>query len=478
MEKILEDIYYDFNGLVKKIPVNGDKDLMRMVFMLKKEKNTLTINELINKYNKSRQNNYLREEEDIFYTEKDIIHLTYPFGETIERIKILVETIGEEKWNNIFGFSYFEMENFIFFLIFRYINYNNYFISNNYEKIIYEKNYPLSKNCYITEDELNFYFQDKEKIKKFLELVSIDITEQKELKDSSRILKIDEKYYFIFVWDFLYNLYDILESKIVLNYKKDKFYEKRGKAFEKNCFNRLVENFKNKNVYHNLRYNYKDGNHEVDLVLELNDIYVFFECKSGFYDIHKSDSDGKMYADFKRTFGDGYLTINELNNYIQQGKNEFYDKQKNKVILDIKNKKTVFINLSLYNIEYLQSSVQKIDQKYIKAVKIYPICWNYIDFLTLIQLSSVDEELFEKYLLERYDMLNEKKSMTFDIDEIDIFGFITDERYEDTLKGLYEIANNKIDSVFWITNGAYRKDFNKMFNQKFINDYIDKISRE
>lgn len=146
MEKILEDIYYDFNGLVKKIPVNGDKDLMRMVFMLKKEKNTLTINELINKYNKRRQNNHLREEDDVFYTEKDIIHLTYPFGETIERIKILLETIGEERWNNIFGFSYYEMEIFIFFLIFRYINYNYYFISNNEEKKYMKKTIHYLKN--------------------------------------------------------------------------------------------------------------------------------------------------------------------------------------------------------------------------------------------------------------------------------------------------------------------------------------------
>ena len=120
MHNLLNEIYYDYYNLNKKSYLPLDKDYMRLVLMIKNEdiENT-TMNEMIKKY-KSR-NNYADKvlksnlNNDDYWIEKETIHITYPFEETLERIEVLYDVVGKEDWLKIFSFDYEDLYNFIVF---------------------------------------------------------------------------------------------------------------------------------------------------------------------------------------------------------------------------------------------------------------------------------------------------------------------------------------------------------------------------
>ena len=55
-----------------------------------------------------------------------------------------------------------------------------------------------------------------------------------------------------------------------------------------------------------------------------------------------------------------------------------------------------------------------------------------MDFGSIMKLSPLDFNLFERYLERRTNLLNKRKNVIFDIDEIDAFGFLTDTNYDNS----------------------------------------------
>ena len=207
--------------------------------------------------------------------------------------------------------------------------------------------------------------------------------------------------------------------------------------------------------------------------METNNEIIIFECKSSRFDIHTTKNDEELKKAFLRAFGNGYKTINDFNDYINNDGKELYSKQnKKEYSFDFKKKKVVYINISLHNIEYLQTSVQKIDKKLIKPVKVYPINWNFIDFLTIMELSQMNPEPIFEYIHKRFKMLNENKEITFDVDEIDVLGFLTDKQNERVYKMIIG-SSSKVDTTFTISNGIYRQQINKLFNKKMFDSFFN-----
>ena len=416
-------------------------------------------------------------ENDKFFTEKEFLHFIYPYEQTLQRFQILYITIGAEEWNIIFGFSYKVFIDFVCYILFRSFLYNDYKVAKNKRKREYKRLFPQSTNYYFTKEELYNKFQQKnESIDRILELLSIEINDIKEIKDVYRILKYNNKYILYFIWDFIYNSYDLFEYKIVEYYKnkkeEDKFYKKRGVEFEKYCYHKLIEGFPKYNIYRKLYYDDKKGNHEIDILMESDIEIIIFECKSSEFDIHTTKNNEELKKAFLRSFGNGYKTINDFNDYIINNGKELYSKQNNKkYTFDFKKKEVIYINISLHNIEYLQTSVQKIDKELIKPVNIYPINWNFIDFLTIMELSKMNPEPIFEYIHKRFKMLNENKEITFDVDEIDVLGFLTDKQNERVYKMIIE-NNNKVDTTFTISNGIYREPINKLFNKKMFDSFL------
>ena len=483
LDFLLKEIYLNYFNLKHTLKFSLDGEFIKFVYELRNiDDKNFNAKKYIKNYNNSISekiiNTLNNDVKDQFLTEKEFLHFTYPLEQTITRLQIIYITIGQKKWKQIFNFEYELFINLLGIIIFRINLFNIYYLEKEKKKKKeYEMAFPYSTNYFITKEELcNFFHNNDKSIDQILKTISIEIKNIKKIDDTSLLLKFQNKYVLYFVWDFLYNIYDVLENKVITYYKEndkiDNYYSNRGKTFEKYCFKILIDTFPKSNIFRGLNYKDNFGNHEIDILLETLDNIIIFECKSSKFDIKKTKNDKEMKNAFLKAFGNGFKTVNDFYKYINNNGNKLYSKQSKKNFsFDFKNKDIVFINLSLYNIEYLQTCVQKLDKNLLDPVDIYPINWNFIDFLTIMDLAKYNATPVFEYLHKRFEILNKNKNLKLDVDEIDAFGFLTDNNNDRVYKMLIN-DNHNIDTEFMINNGIYREQVNNFFNSKFIENFL------
>lgn len=477
MDELLKIIYDDYYNIQRTLDLQCDQDVIKLVYFLSKCKDIpRNINDLVKLYKKEKSKDYIafleKMKGDSYFSARETLHFTYPMNETLKRLDILYQIIGEKEWIEIFGYSYEFLHIFIRVILCRitlFHNLNELEPSSEYKK-------SRTKECYFTKEELYEYMPNYTKeIDLILKDISIDFFSIANVKDVYKILCYNEHYYLFFIWDFLYNLFNVYTIKIKNKLGHDEFNKRRGRSFEIVCYNNLKECFKYGKIYRGLVYDYKSGNHEVDILIELDTVVVVFECKSGAFDSTEFDSDNELYENFVKVYGRGYKTINDLNNYILDGNSKFRDKDKNTINIDVKNKQVIYINLSLYNIEFIQTNIQKIKSDKMRRVNIYTICWNYIDFLSLTKLAKANYKKFEEYFKLRFSIINDYKNLTLDYDEVDVFGFLMDPANQYFIENILLTKDTKKSDVninFTISNGVYRKELNSELDKKFLLDFL------
>ena len=80
----------------------------------------------------------------------------------------------------------------------------------------------------------------------------------------------------------------------------------------------------------------------------------------------------------------------------------------------------------------------------------------------IILLSNGNKKLFEIYAKERFFSINNIKKLKIDYDEIDAFGYVTDESLNNGYKMMTKLANvnPNVEQHILINNSAYRKGVN------------------
>ena len=194
---------------------------------------------------------------------------------------------------------------------------------------------------------------------------------------------------------------------------------------------------------------------------------IIFECKTTKFNIYKTNNNEELEYEIISALGKGYKTINNFDEYIKNKDTiELFDNGK-KFEINLKNKDIVYVCISLNNIEFVQTSIQKLDGKVLKKVNKYPIILNYLDLSSILELASLNPNPILKYFSERYFTINELKMLSLDIDEIDVLGFLTDDQNERVYKIIKENSSS-VDTNIMVTNGTYRNQVNKFFNEKFL----------
>lgn len=203
---------------------------------------------------------------------------------------------------------------------------------------------------------------------------------------------------------------------------------------------------------------------------------ILYKIYFDYYDIGKSQNFKlntdveyiQFLANYKKIKG---RTLNahlkNLKSYFLKNKDtiELFDNG-NKFEINLKNKDIVYVCISLNNIEFVQTSIQKLDGKVLKKVNKYPIIINYLDLSSILELTSLNSDPILKYFSERYFTINELKMLSLDIDEIDVLGFLTDEQNERVYKMIKDNFSS-VDTNIMITNGTYRNQVNNFLNEKF-----------
>lgn len=470
MYKIYCD-YYDI-GKLQNFKLNTDVEYIQLIASYKEIKDkTLkkTIKNFKDLFSKKLRDGVLNSEnKDDYFVDKNIVHITYQLEKTINRLYILYNSIGKKEWNRIFNFDFENMIAVIEAIIKRSIIYNNLVLDNK------GKEY----NFYITKDEIYTYLTiPTTEIDPIIEFISIDLNNINDERDCFNLIKFNnDSYTLIFIWDFLYYLYDKIETEVKENSNEKQlsiYYNNRGKIFEKQCIQEIRLAFKNKEIYQNVYYINEKGKNELDIILIIDNKIIVFECKTTNFDIYKINNNEELEYQIISALGKGYKTINNFEQYIKNKDTiELLDNGK-KIKLNLKNKEIIYVCISLKNIEFVQTSIPKIDGKVLKKVNKYPIILNYLDLSSILDLAALNPNLILEYFSKRFYTINELKMLSIDIDEIDVLGFLTDEQNA----RVYNIIKDNYSFVYtnlMITNGAYRNQVNKFLNEKFIYNLYEK----
>ena len=467
-EEFLYKIYCDYYDIGKpqNFKLNTDVEYIQLLASYKEIKDkTLkkTIKNFKDLFSKKLRDSILNSKnKDYYFVDKNIVHITYPLEKTINRLYFIYNSIGKKEWNKIFNFDFENMISLIKAIIKRIITYNNLVLDNKGEEY----------NFYLTKDEIYTYLTiPTTEIETIIEFISIDLNNINDERDCFNLIKFNnDSYTLIFIWDFLYYLYDKIETKIKENSNEKQlsiYYNNRGKIFEKQCTQEIKFAFKNKEIYKNVYYINEKGKNELDIILIIDNKIIVFECKTTNFDIYKTNNNEELEYQIISALGKGYKTINNFDQYLKNKDTiELLDNGK-KIQLNLKNKEIIYVCISLNNIEFVQTSIQKLDDTVLKKVNKYPIILNYLDLSSILDLASLNPDPILKYFGERFYTINELKMLSIDIDEIDVLGFLTDEqnaRVYNMIKDNYSF----VDTNLMITNGAYRNQVNKFLNDIFI----------
>lgn len=473
-EEFLYKIYCDYYDIGKpqNFKLNTDVEYIQLIASYKEIKDkTLkkTIKNFKDLFSKKLRDSVLNSEnKDDYFVDKNIVHITYPLEKTINRLYFIYNSIGKKEWNKIFNFDFENMIALIKAIIKRIITYNNLVLDNK------GKEY----NFYLTKDEIYTYLTiSTTEIDQIIEFISIDLNYINDERDCFNLIKFNnDSYTLIFIWDFLYYLYDKIETKIKENSNEKQlsiYYNNRGKIFEKQCTQEIKLAFKNKEIYKNVYYINEKGKNELDIILIIDNKIIVFECKTTNFDIYKTNNNEELEYQIISALGKGYKTINNFDQYIKNKDTiELLDNGK-KTELNLKNKEIIYVCISLNNIEFVQTSIQKLNGKVLKKVNKYPIILNYLDLSSILDLASINPDPILEYFSERFYTINELKMLSIDIDEIDVLGFLTDEQNA-RVYNMIKDNSSFVDTNLMITNGAYRNQVNKFLNEKFIYNLYEK----
>ena len=313
-EEFLYKIYCDYYDIGKpqNFKLNTDVEYIQLIASYKEIKDkTLkkTIKNFKDLFSKKLRDSVLNflENKDDYFVDKNIVHITYPLEKTINRLYFIYNSIGKKEWNKIFNFDFKNMIALIKAIIKRIITYNNLVLDNK------GKEY----NFYLTKDEIYTYLTiPTTEIDQIIEFVSIVLNNINDKRDCFNLIKFNnDNYTLIFIWDFLYYLYDKIETKIKENSNEKQlsiYYNNRGKIFEKQCTQEIQLAFKNKGIYKNVYYINEKGKNELDIILIIDNKIIVFECKTTNFDIYKTNNNEELEYQIISALGKGYKTINDL----------------------------------------------------------------------------------------------------------------------------------------------------------------------
>lgn len=413
----------------------------------------------------------LLDKSDSLAVDKVLGSIPYPFILNIDRLKILDSAITEEQAINIFGISISDIYAITGLIILRVLIYNDYIyrknMTSNYKIIFFGTTKPT---CWFSAKEINILNKDIELkcIKKYLEIFSVELENVSTVEDTKKIIKAENNYILVYLREFCTYIFNECEKLIIEYFKNlkdnklDSYYKKRGKSFERYVRNLL------KNIYDDVITNakYIDDNSrkmELDNLIIKDDICINFECKSSGFNIYNSHNDIETMLNMKKAFGRGYFSIDTFHKTLEKNDGcidlEIENKKQH---FNLKDKSVISFNITLYPVEFLSTSIHFFDKESKNSISVFPITINIIDLYSIILLSSVNKKLFEIYAKERFFSINNIKKFKIDYDEIDAFGYVTDDSLNNGYKMVKKLANvnPNAEQYIMINNSAYRKETN------------------
>ena len=125
----------------------------------------------------------------------------------------------------------------------------------------------------------------------------------------------------------------------------------------------------------------------------------------------------------------------------------------------------------------MSTSIHFFDKESENCISVFPITINVIDLHSIILLSNINKNLFEIYAKERFFSINNIKKFKIDYDEIDAFGYVTDDSLNNGYKRMKKLANinPNVEQHIMINNSAYRKEVNSILASFGVYVLVDEL---
>lgn len=382
-------------------------------------------------------------------------------------MKTQIYFIVAEEMNVDLGFSFSDLERFVLQVL---LFFNNYTVPRNGRGDVVPCSYRDLKSPFFTLGDIagRDTKLESDKVERMLGVFSVDINSAKEM-DVDGLLRLGDKYCMFYPDFFVMAIARMLDKELLRllpEGRKDEYYRKRGDAFEGYLASNLIDYFGRDKIC--LNYEYRDGKqkNELDAVLELDNAIIVFEAKSSKYDepYDFSDDDSEeLFKGLRGSFGRGFLTLDRAYKY-------FSENEEVKLYKGKESKTIVTNGKAIYNVLYTLNDIRSIGgriSKICKQVKIahFPACLSCCDFQTIMANAGTTERLCT-YLERKSHLINDHKSLTFDLDEVDSYGMIMSDQYEE-LEARLSIMKG-IDCSYMVGNSCYRESANHDLNGRYM----------
>ncbi|WP_042356948.1 hypothetical protein [Bacillus rubiinfantis] len=480
---IIMDFYYNGMDGYGDPRIVLERDNFRLMHHLRKSVTVESFSqyiELVNSFHKTIDLNSTE-----ININKEVIHIQNPIAPNLNKLEILIAALPEGNFQKVFGFSVEHMRKIIECLILRSIINLNLLIDNRND-VIDDYQTLLGKHSnsfwFTIEDIVNICPTiPKDNIKAFFKLVSIDITKNDLDKDTQFLIyNVNEEYVLPYYAEFCNVLFSFIEKNIILNLTelettRAEYSKLRGMHFEEMVYEMLASLIHN--VHKNVQYvDLSKKKRELDVLVQKDDLFINFECKSSAFNIFDWETDDLIKLKYRNAFGRTFESIKALNDMQKSEKKiQIYDGKigRSNCIFEqsLKNYDLINVQVSLSPIEFIGTNLQYFDEN-LSNYEVQPIVLSYVDFFIICYCYYQQPHLVLQYYRDRQHYLNRRKKIRLDIDEIDVFGMLTDEK-NSKIKEYMEMGDGEIDMTFMIDNGIYRKTFTKALNNNTIGLMIE-----
>lgn len=288
---------------------------------------------------------------------------------------------------------------------------------------------------------------------------------------------------------FIFDLRDFLryvnirfEQMVVENSSSEEleiYRTKKGRTFEKRVCSLLAEYYPQ--TRRNLYYFVDDSRNELDIALDDPDWLLVGECKSGTVVLSSQDDDEVIKRKVVSKAKKAYETLQRFNDYYDKKEHFVLAKgNKDPVLEGACNKPLILLNVTMDSFETLAPNMHLLHEGTIPPNRIITISFEHL-FAILFDCHRRSISAMN-YFLKRIELIEKLHDRSLDINELDIYTYVTD-KYGPSLfnelleAGVFEAfpQARKIGATFHSANGEERSPANEMMDEidnVYLNAYI------
>lgn len=231
--------------------------------------------------------------------------------------------------------------------------------------------------------------------------------------------------FILWITDFL-NFILLKTEELYLQVKKiEPFSTEKGFGFEKLVYD-LTSCFFDKSVQ-SVYYINEAKKSEIDLIYEDGKYLIIIECKSGTIDLENKKKNEVIQKIIDNKIKKAYRTLDRAATYVNENDTLKFEYKNKTAALNIHKEdyQIIYLHLTMYSLDSLLSSIQRLDDKYYKESKKSKISMSLEHFLAVCMDCHDKNKSIGEYLHFRQELIREYPEVKFDNNELDLYYQLT-----------------------------------------------------